>query len=94
MAPWPASNSKATAQMPIHTVRTDKEEYIRVLSSNDAAWRGSIAGSVGIVTAYTTEHSKYENLVFVTIRDNDCVFNIIDIEYITKKEYFKEILGG
>ena len=89
MAPWPASNSKAMAPMPIHTVRTDKKEYIRVLSSDDAAWRMSCAGSVGIVTAHTTK-----NLVFVTIRGVDCVFNIEDIEYITTKEYFKEILSG
>ncbi len=78
------------ALMPIHTVATDKTEYVRLLGSDITSYRKSHAGAVGIVQSYSTDN----NLIFVEVLSEDCVFNIEDIEYITKKEYFVGVLRG
>lgn len=76
--------------MPIHTAPADKIEYVRLLGSDVTLYRKSHAGAVGIVQGYAAE----ENLVFVKSLGEDCVFNIEDVEYITKKEYFIGALSG
>ena len=78
------------ALMPIHTVATGKTEYVRILGSDITSYRKSHVGAVGIVQSYAAA----KNLIFVEILGDDCVFNIEDIEYITKKEYFLGALGG
>lgn len=76
--------------MPIHTAPTDKIEYVRLLGSDITSYRKSHLGAVGIVDGYAAK----ENLVFVKSLGEDCVFNIEDVEYITKKEYFIGCLSG
>lgn len=76
--------------MHIHTAPTDKIEYVRLLGSNITAYRKSHLGAVGIVQGY----AAIENLIFVKSLGEDCVCNIEDVEYITKKEYFIGALGG
>lgn len=78
------------APMPIHTAPVDKIKYVRLLGSDITAYRKSHRGAVGIVQGY----AGLENLVFVKSLGEDCVVNIEDVEYITKKEYFKGILSG
>ena len=79
------------APMPIHTEATDKEEYIRVIGGFQSAANEYI-GQVGMVNAYAHDHSP--PLIFVSIGDAHTVFNVSDVEYITKKAYFKGRLGG
>lgn len=76
--------------MPIRTVPTDKTEYVRILGRDLTAYRKLWVGAVGIVAAY----ADAEKLVFVKIHNSEFVFNIEDVEYITKKEYFLGALGG
>lgn len=80
------------APMPIHTAPVDKIEYVRIIGSDRLSYRyrKSCIGAVGIATGYVIK----QNLIFVTVLGNNCVFNIEDIEYITKKEYFVGALGG
>ncbi len=78
------------AQMHIHTVATDKPEYVRIVGSDITSYKKTHIGAVGIVYA----HAREANLIFVTVHGQDSVFNTDDVEYITKKEYFIGALGG
>lgn len=93
MAPWLALNFKVMAPMPIHTVATDKQEYVRVISSLDDT-ANHLVGKVGQVTDKTNADRDGAQIIFVNIDDGEKVFHRFEIEYITKKEYFKGCLGG
>jgi len=92
LAQWLDLNSKAMAPMPIHTVATDKEEYVRIIGGFADFADNEYIGEVGIVNAYARDHAP--PLIFVSIGEAHTVFNQANIEYITKKEYFKGCLGG
>lgn len=93
MAQWLALNSKAMVPMPIHTAATDKQEYVRVISSLDDT-ANHLIGKVGQVTDKTNAVRAGAQIIFVNIDDSEKVFHHFEIEYITKKEYFKGCLGG
>jgi len=75
--------------MSIHTVAPVKPEYIRVVDAEP-----KYIGRVGQVIA-EGDHGNM-TLIFVKLvgESAESVFNKVNIEYITKKEYFIGALGG
>lgn len=82
------------APMPIHTVAPDKTEYVRVIGGFDSP-ANEYLNEVGIVLSFA-DLDEGGTLIFVDIGhvEGIKVFNVGDIEYIDKKEYFKGRLGG
>lgn len=78
------------APMSIRTVATDKEEYVRIIGGFGGKLDTEYVGKVGIVNCYSHE----QDLIFASIRDQHTVFKQSHVEYITKKEYFKDLLRG
>jgi len=87
--------------MPIHTVAPDEDTYVRILGADNCTggkYDTPYIGKVGIVSS-TGKHKSDTGdieLIFVDLHgmSSALVFNVDNIEYITKKEYFIGALGG
>lgn len=81
--------------MPIHTEAPDEPTYARIINSPGNV---DYTGSVGIVlsTGKVKVTSGEVEMAFMDVvgAGNKLVFDVNDIEYITKKEYFIGALGG
>lgn len=95
-------------QMSIHIEPTDKSLYVRIISdylvdnilNSSSPGSQSYVGMVGIVegivysTEFIPEIDSPKKYITIYINDECYIFNECDVEYITKKEYFKGVLSG
>lgn len=95
-------------QMSIHIVPTDKSLYVRIVKDRLLNEIGNLSpltsqsyiGIVGIVEgiAYSTEFipeiDSPKKYITIYINGECYIFDESDVEYITKKEYFKGVLSG
>lgn len=83
--------------MPIHTVPTDKEEYIRVVGSFEMlSSLRTLVGRVGRVSSRGQNSKDIDEMIFTCLHgDSDIsVFKRRDVIFITEKEYFLGALSG
>ena len=85
------------AQVSIHTAPPAKTTYVRIVRSENM--RTSVEeyiGKVGILTSIGADEETCSTLCFVDIPGAIMLnmFNEINVEEISKKEYFKGCLGG